>query len=286
MYNYNKSILENFMHPEWSDVEAHYSDDLFVGKEMKNFIIKDCITLKNYLMHFMSNDSCYKNNCCKYINYWLNKTERMTYKSGGANFKIYEAYMNKYITHNTDNLCISNIKYMHPSVFENVKTLYQMYDFYNKFISKRNESISCTYAQMCFKAYDDIVTNFHKEGYSKFCSVLKDFKKIFEEDEWVSRRKCDHKIPHLLSYPDACTHSQEISEEGIVTVNHQTVELKPQETFGEASHPQSQQEIKRSEEDTVLLISFGATLPITLISSGIGVLLMLLSSYKVNNDSI
>ncbi|SBT56447.1 PIR Superfamily Protein [Plasmodium ovale wallikeri] len=130
------------------------------------------------------------------------------------------------------------------------------------------------------KAYNNLLAVHSQQDDTNYCKALRDFKTILEANDLISTTKCDLKISNLLSYPDACDQILQ-KEQVIEPMIEKTGKSEAQIESGEESDPQSRdQKGEDPDESTILPSPVGATLPVTLISSGFGVLLILLSSYK------
>ncbi|SBT72917.1 Plasmodium vivax Vir protein/Plasmodium variant antigen protein Cir/Yir/Bir, putative [Plasmodium ovale] len=174
------------------DIEALYDNSLFIDKENKKGIITDCLRMRDYILRFYSKN----NNCCVYMNYWLNKLVRTAYKRNTSIFDIFRNYMNQEIKLKPDNPCTYKINYMDEYTYQNIYQLYFMYDQYKHF--KKNGKAGCHQAVKCAETYNKIVGDCHKLGKGKNCKVLENFKTDFENNEIISKEQCNQKIPKLL----------------------------------------------------------------------------------------
>ncbi|SBS95405.1 PIR Superfamily Protein [Plasmodium ovale curtisi] len=102
--------------------------------------------------------------------------------------------------------------------------------------------------------------------------------KYMNENEYAKIEKL--KIEILLPYPDECNRLLQKSEHETAFSYEQTVRLAEQEESGRPTDIQRDDMDVIPDENTISPDSFDATLPVTLFSSGIGVLLALLSFYK------
>ncbi|SBT73218.1 PIR protein [Plasmodium ovale] len=245
----------------------------------RHYIVTNCLRLKKYLMKFDHEEHCQSQNCCAYINYMLNKTLLSHSKPHEPIFNFYISYINHHSNDMIIKLCGSKINYMAKDKYEKTEKLYDAYELYKLFASKEY-GILCSHANLCAKAYNRIITEYSELDDTKFCKALKDFKHVFESNELISTGECRTEIENLLSHPDTCDKLLQKSEQGITSMQQQTQQLDAQVESRGQSDPQRDQTLDVSEENSTSPESIGATLPITLFSSGIGTLLILLSFYK------
>ncbi|SBS94922.1 PIR Superfamily Protein [Plasmodium ovale curtisi] len=281
-YKSNEYILNNFyIHINGEDIDK-FSGSVNTEKENEISIIKDCITLKKYLENFSNIESCNKKNCCGYVNYWLNDRVHKNYNSNEYIFTIYNNYMKDDSDINKNNQCASKIKYINRGDFEKIKQLYNTYYLFNKFISLKSYGTSkCFLARNCATSFNTILSNYQTAEDIKFCIVLEDFKKKFENDDWISQNKCVNVSPNSLQYLNACIQLQDQTKGGDLSSEQPQGDLKAKETLVEPSYLQERKEtIDIQEEHATSPTSFGGTLPISLFSSGIGALLIFITFYK------
>ncbi|SBS93211.1 PIR Superfamily Protein [Plasmodium ovale curtisi] len=178
-------------------------------------------------------------------------------------------------------LCSSKISSMDEKKYEKINKLYAAYKICHHLISKKNHSTSCHYVNSCSTAYNNILAAHSQLDDTKYCKALKDFKIILEGNDLISTTSCDLKISNLLSYPDACDQIFQKAEQVIAPMIEKNGKSEGQVEPEEESDPQSREQKKKDPDESNILPSpVGATLPVTLISSGLGVLLILLSFYK------
>ncbi|SBS93901.1 PIR Superfamily Protein [Plasmodium ovale curtisi] len=281
-YKSNEYILNNFyIHINEGDIDK-FSGTVNTEIEHRFSIIKDCITLKKYLTYFSNIESCNKKNCCRYVNYWLNDRVHKNYKSNESIFTIYNNYMKNDSDINKNNQCASKIKYINRGDFEKIKELYDTYYLFNQFVSNKSYGTSmCFLARNCATSFNKILINYQRAEDIKFCKVLEDFKKKFENDVWISQNKCVNVSPNSLQYLNSCIQLQEQTTGGGLSSEQQEGSLKEKETSVDASDLHKRKEtLEIKEEHTTSPTSFGGTLPISLFSSGIGALLIFVTFYK------
>ncbi|SBT51294.1 PIR Superfamily Protein [Plasmodium ovale wallikeri] len=280
-YSSNKDIYERIRSEIGGDDYDSFPSGVLQEKEVNiDFIKKDCLKLRRYLINFNTKENCIKKNCCQYINYFLNNTIRDQYSSDSSIFSIYKTYMNHDSNSNIKSLCGSEINYMELNKYEKTKNLYITYDLYKIFISD-NYGTLCSQANSCSKAYNNVKTLYPELNDTKFCKALVDFKKVFETNEHISTGKCHSQIENLLSYPDSCNNLLEESNKMTLSSGLGARGLEAQVESGEQPHLQKGDKMEENPDDiTISSGSLSSALPITLFSSGISVLLILLSLYK------
>ncbi|SBS91313.1 PIR Superfamily Protein, partial [Plasmodium ovale curtisi] len=245
----------------------------------RDYIVTNCLRLKKYLMKFDNEEHCKSKNCCAYVNYMLNKTLLINPKPHEPIFNFYISYINHHSNDMLIKKCGSKINYMVKDKYEKTENLYNAYELYKLFNSKKH-GIQCSQANSCAKVYNTIITEYLELDDTKFCKALKDFKDVFESNELISTGTCRTKIEYLLLYPDTCDKLLQESEKVIASMQQQTRQLDVQVESRGLSDPQGDKTLEIQEENPTSPESIGSTLPITLFSSGIGAFLILLSFYK------
>ncbi|SBT56414.1 PIR Superfamily Protein [Plasmodium ovale wallikeri] len=184
-YSSNKDIYERIRSEIGGDDYDSFPSGVLQEKEVNiDFIKKDCLKLRRYLINFNTKENCIKKNCCQYINYFLNNTIRDQYSSDSSIFSIYKTYMNHDSNSNIKSLCGSEINYMELNKYEKTKNLYITYDLYKIFISD-NYGTLCSQANSCSKAYNNVKTLYPELNDTKFCKALVDFKKFTPLGHWL-----------------------------------------------------------------------------------------------------
>ncbi|SBS95751.1 PIR Superfamily Protein [Plasmodium ovale curtisi] len=245
----------------------------------RELIVKECLRLKKYLMKFGSKEECQRNNCCAYINYSLNYGIRNFYKSQKYIFEFYSTYMNHDINQDIKKLCGSEIIEMHDEKYNKTKKLYDVYYLYKIFNTNTRGTQSCYLAKSCASKYNNIIIDYPNVDDTEFCKALNDFKTVFEKNAIISSQ-CHALYPYELSLLDTCNHLQKQSRDTDLPPQQSDGQVKKEEVSGKHSFPEEQQTEWGTEKQFNSLSSSGSTLPIALFSSGIGILLILLSSYK------
>ncbi|SBT84604.1 PIR protein [Plasmodium ovale] len=280
-YIFNNSIFKRIRGEIGEYISSFPSSILAKQTEHAFEITKDCLRLKKYLLEFDSKGDCEKKNCCQYINYFLNERIRDGYSSNSSIFGIYNSYMNLGSNNNIKNICEYEINDIGSDKYEKSKSLYNMYELCDIFISKKYRTTSCSHAISCATAYNKIISDYPNIGDIKFCKALKDFKLVLERNDLISTSNCDFKFSNILSYSDECNKLLQKLEQGTSSMGHQTSRLQEQiESGGQSDLHKGDHAIEMLQENTISTGSFDATLPITLFSSGTGALLILLSFHK------
>ncbi|SBT55982.1 PIR Superfamily Protein [Plasmodium ovale wallikeri] len=282
-YTYNYNMLETIYRSiDSTDFNEFSSNAVNESMENGRYIIKDCITLKKYLTHFGSIDSCGSKNCCAYINYKLNKNDRDYNIPGKSSFSIYNTYINTDNFLNKKNICETKIKYISSGNYEKISELYNLYYLFHQFNSYKDYGLSqCSLARNCAERYNVIVGKYQATEDIKFCNVLEDFKKRFQRDDWISQNKCSNISSNLLQLGNSCVQLQEKTAKTGASLEPQEKASGTGKSFEESSDPvEGETTLEITEQHPVSPSSLGSTLPITLFSSGIGTLLILLSFYK------
>ncbi|SBT00007.1 PIR Superfamily Protein [Plasmodium ovale curtisi] len=123
--------------------------------------------------------------------------------------------------------------------------------------------------------------NYIKSLYdAKFCKALKDFKNEFEANVDISTGECHSKIQNLLPYTNSCKEFLEKPMGNIASSEQQTAGLVLQVASEISDQQKAEQNVRSMADNSTSFSSTVTTLPISLISSGFGVLLIFLSFYK------
>ncbi|SBT56551.1 PIR Superfamily Protein [Plasmodium ovale wallikeri] len=195
-------------------------------------------------------------------------------------FKNYTSYMNDDSNHDIKELCGSKINDIDDNRYEKISKLYSGYEICEHFISNKHDSRTCSLAKSCSFAYNDIITTHPELNDVKFCKALKNFKDVLEPNKLTSTVKCDAENFNFISYPESCTELLEKSEQGSSSVDQHDRMLDGQIESKGPLDAQGDQIGDIQGDDTTSPSSLDSTVPITLVSSGMGGLLILLSFYK------
>ncbi|CAI7723935.1 PIR protein [Plasmodium vivax] len=129
--------------------------------------------------------------CCKYINYWLNKTVRDSeYGVNKDNFKMFEDFMrvDPKIKGSSVN-CMSKLSYINNDAFEKMKKLYDLYDYFTIFKEDEDRSTLCRNISFLAKRYDRIMQEYEGKD-TKLCNMLTNLKEVIETDRLVAKNIC------------------------------------------------------------------------------------------------
>ncbi|SBT84327.1 PIR protein [Plasmodium ovale] len=283
-YKYNEAILEQINNSlKGKDLSDIYNGSVNEDTEYGRRVIENSITLKNYLLHFDTIESCNNKNCCGYLNYWLNQKARSYNNASYSTLTIYNTYMQDDNELKQKNLCSSKIKYMNFDKYKKMDEIYKIYKSYKyyKIYKSHNSNVqlACLRANSCATEYNKILSSHTKIDDTKLCKVLEDFKKEFELNALLPKGQCKPEIPILYSYQDKCINLGR-QENGADTFSKLQGHGEPGERKGESAQTKSQELDTSAEDGSTSPSYFDATLPITLFSSGIGVIFILLSFYK------
>ncbi|KMZ88863.1 hypothetical protein PVBG_06259 [Plasmodium vivax Brazil I] len=141
----------------------------------------------------------YREKCCNYINYWLNKTIRdSNYNITKENFKVFYDFKNYDPDDNADLFdCIPKLRYMDNGAFQKMEKLYGLYDEFTILKQKKNNSSLCRNISKIAEKYNRIMQEY-KEKDHKLCEVLTNLKKVIEKDELDVKNKCRKDISDLF----------------------------------------------------------------------------------------
>ncbi|SBT75085.1 PIR protein [Plasmodium ovale] len=278
-YRYNDDIYKD-ARINVGDLGNSFPDDIIPrDTNERESIIMDCLRLKKYIMEFENKEPCQNKNCCAYINYMLNKWARSYKTSHKSIFEYYISYINHHSNDAIKNTCGPKIKHMDKDEYEKIEKLSTTYELYKLFISD-TDGTGCSIAKNCSRAYNDIIITYTQVDDAKYCKALEDFKNVFEANVKILTGECHSEIENLLPYPDECNQLLQKLEHETALSDQQKGRLAEQEESGRSTDIQRDHLGDVPDDNTISPSSFGTTLPITLFSSGIGVLLAFLSFYK------
>ncbi|SBT55251.1 PIR Superfamily Protein [Plasmodium ovale wallikeri] len=278
-YSSNNDLYDEIKLDIWHLYDSFPNEVIPQNITDRNFIVNDCLRLRKYLLEFVNKEGCQTKNCCAYVNYLLNSGIRSTYKSQKYIFKFYTKYMNHDVNQDIKKLCGHEIIDMHEEKYSKTKKLYDVYYLYKIFNTSTRGTQSCYLAKSCASKYNNIITDYPNLDDTEFCKALNDFKTIFEKNTIISSQ-CYALYPDELSLLDTCSHLQRQSEYIDLPLQQPDGQVTKEAASGKQSFPEAQQTESVVEDQSSSSSSSGSTLPIALFSSGIGILLILLSSYK------
>ncbi|SBT72629.1 Plasmodium vivax Vir protein, putative [Plasmodium ovale] len=278
-YNYNYDIYDKIKGDTGDYYETFPDDIIPTHANERNSIVDDCLRLRIYLLKFGSKEECKKNNCCAYINYSLNYGIRNFYKSQKSIFEFYTTYMNDNSNKDIKELCGSEIKDMDEDKYEKTEKLHSLYLIYKGFLSSQTSTPSCSLAKSCANKYNNIISDYPNIDDTELCKVLNDFKTVFEKNPIITSQ-CHELYRDELSLLDTCNNLQKQSRDTDSPPQQQDGRAEKEKESFTQSFLQAQPTSREEKDQFSSPSSSGSTLPIALFSSGIGVLLILLSSYK------
>ncbi|SCA59845.1 VIR protein [Plasmodium vivax] len=146
------------------------------------------------LKKLVQRDYCFYyhgDNCCNYINYWLNKTVRKSeYNVNDENFNIFDKFMKIDPKAKEDKInCTSKLSYIDTDAFEKIKKLYDLYDYFTELKESKNRSSLCHNISKLSEKYESIWQECKgKDDY--LCNKLRNLKRVIENDELVVNDMC------------------------------------------------------------------------------------------------
>ncbi|KMZ96377.1 hypothetical protein PVNG_06445 [Plasmodium vivax North Korean] len=138
------------------------------------------------------------------------------------------------------NLCLTEINYMNQEKYNKIDKLYNAYYICNFYISKKNESRSCSYAKYCASAYNNIMTEYIKKDDIKFCQKLKELKDFLKGNEPAPTPNCDLSFSGSLHYPYYCNELLKEKEKPDKSMETSNVGPEVQGALGGQSEEQRQ----------------------------------------------
>ncbi|CAG9479400.1 unnamed protein product [Plasmodium vivax] len=129
-------------------------------------------------------------NCCNYINYWLNKTVRDSkYGINEHNFKYFDEFMkiDPNIRDNSIN-CISKLRYIDADTFQKMEKLYDLYDYFTKLKESEVPTTLCHNISDLAKRYESMMQEYERDNV--LCKELTNLKNVIEKDKLVAKDIC------------------------------------------------------------------------------------------------
>ncbi|KMZ95072.1 hypothetical protein PVMG_05599 [Plasmodium vivax Mauritania I] len=156
----------------------------------------------------------YREKCCNYINYWLNKTVRDSeYGVNEQNFKIFEDFKKADPKDETDMFdCIPKLRYMDNGAFQKMKNLYDLYDEFTILKQKKNNSSLCQNITDLAEKYNRIMHAYKWKDKNLF-KELTSLKKVIEKDELGAKNRCGSDIFDLFLLVSDPPHGEEQNTE-------------------------------------------------------------------------
>ncbi|KMZ89400.1 hypothetical protein PVBG_05911 [Plasmodium vivax Brazil I] len=175
--------------------------DVTVAKDLirgiKNTREKELILLDTFydLKKLVQRHDCFyvpgPETCCKYINYWLNKTVRDSeYNVNDKNFNIFDKFMRddpKIQDSSID--CISRLSYMDNDTFKKTKKLYDLYDYFTKLKESKVPTTLCHNISFLTEKYESVFQEC-KDKDNNLCDKLTNLKNVIVKDKLVANNIC------------------------------------------------------------------------------------------------
>ncbi|SBT83174.1 PIR protein [Plasmodium ovale] len=120
---------------------------------------------------------------CKYLNYWIQNEALSNIENKNDTLIFYQKVMNIYGYLIDSDTCDGNIENIDENIFGNVKTLYEVYDNFNKFRNTEEKEIGekCAYATKSVTLYKECIRKCHENSEHNFCNEVEKFKWIYYE---------------------------------------------------------------------------------------------------------
>ncbi|KMZ98400.1 hypothetical protein PVNG_06314 [Plasmodium vivax North Korean] len=189
--------------------------------------------------------------CCKYINFWLNnEIKKKTYPLyNGSNFHIFNDFVKKFnnIEHNKNSKrCLSNINLIDPKIFEKMSKLYELYEFLADLKAPFSRMLQYTRCEI----FGHIIGN-HNRALADYQTLdpylterLIDLKKLIENANIEINEQCYYKTSQLHK-------SQlEIDRDNAEIQRQNELRMKEEETrrLQEEARRQEEQNRRQQEE--------------------------------------
>ncbi|KMZ83397.1 hypothetical protein PVBG_06039 [Plasmodium vivax Brazil I] len=215
-YKLNKSVLKEHVAVPVPEILKFPENILSHEIQNRDDVKKICITLKNYLLHFTTDNSCDDNKCCGYFNFWLNKNAREDESINETTFTHYKNCTKYYINPIESDKCISEIYYIEDTEFkkkQELYDLYDLYDLYNGFSLNTGEYGKISFSNICPDKYNDLIGNCKNGIDDEFCKELKNFENKILNNILTSKGQCIEETVELLSPEDAEVKQEDEEEE-------------------------------------------------------------------------
>ncbi|VUZ99858.1 PIR protein [Plasmodium vivax] len=170
-------------------------------------------TCKKFVLYFtyLSQNIPIDVNYFEYLNYWLNKELKETSTSATDFIRVMDSILNYefpvYSLYYKFKDKVYNIK---EDVFNEMDTLYTLYDNYNKFLTETENENKCEeYVNTCLSVYTENVNNCYQNKNRHFYKALLQFRDIYNKKK-TSSKKCI--TQQLQNLPEAKTFEQHKKE--------------------------------------------------------------------------
>ncbi|GAW83916.1 variable surface protein [Plasmodium gonderi] len=144
-----------------------------IDNNIRNKFIEYCNQIKEYFVQLENDNSCNSNDCCKYINYWINKKVREMNELDYKNPLNIFSYLKDYIHYNNHdnkyNMCVNDVIYLRDEYFIKMDKLYGVYDYYDELFNhvflKINEKMLCNTFIKFVDEYNNFFETYIKSNY-------------------------------------------------------------------------------------------------------------------------
>ncbi|VUZ99819.1 PIR protein [Plasmodium vivax] len=269
-FNYDCYIrLRNY----YDNVDKYEGDKEIFRKYMSTSLEKVTFESPHYklfekLSHRLAGDGIFlkvaANNCCSYINYWLNNEIARNYiYLRDDNFQNFTNFAKSYAedrkSHNIYNRdsCETYLKPLYnEDNYNRTTVLYEMYDLYNlttRYYAENNKQRICDYYSTINRYYKDM-----KEAHPQDTELnekLKYFKHVVHTSEKSHKTLCGYDVTSLMVLPEDIKPVEVISETPVSQLSTlpdtdtqtsnelersqtESVTVKPAEEFVESPHPE------------------------------------------------
>ncbi|VUZ99701.1 PIR protein [Plasmodium vivax] len=178
---------------EYESILSNISpDDMASETELCRDIIRDSVKYRNYnvqlvcqsVMNYLNKlkdnvDDSYKVKGCKYLYYALYDMAEKKNTPKEITYMLYNVFMEKYDS-NKGYKCDINIESFNLDIFETLKNLLSLYDYFFKY-EKGNQcnNKTCNCAEECVKIYNKYVEKCNNHYSSSLCTELNKFAEKF-----------------------------------------------------------------------------------------------------------
>ncbi|SCA59589.1 Plasmodium vivax Vir protein, putative [Plasmodium vivax] len=194
-------------------------------------------------------------NCCRYINFWLNNKFRNTdYDINDNNFSIFKEYTKKIERGSKDHECYSYIEYIDSNIFEKMGKLYKFYDMFDSLQQPPKPwgpSTYCSDLRSLVRLYSDYITSSYVDKNEFFSKKLKDFEHRIEKYLEQNKDKCQGYEFHLKSLKPGTSAKENEHQKGDQEQEHskEPIELRGQAINSIPSSESGPQVILQSSTD-------------------------------------
>ncbi|SCA83539.1 VIR protein [Plasmodium vivax] len=165
-------------------------------------------------------DSAYYHITCNYINYWLNQKIAHIYGLHDSNFKLFLDFADEFgkersVINYKKNSCSKYFSFLKGDKNVIMKTLYEMYDLYNKIISKNPvltpKNICSNFMSINYH-YNTLIWNYPND--EDLHKKLGEFKNLVLNEKTNHEGKCDTNLSYVMALPIPSPRPPENSDVG------------------------------------------------------------------------